>query len=148
MSRFFFDSSALAKRYLEERGTARVLGLVGKSSGGIVSQLAWVEVTSAAVRHAREGIISNELLQRILYTLNNDFEKLFHVVDLESPVINRSVHLVRICGLRAADAIQLACALSVAGREASTRELVLVSADADLNKAAEQEGLQVLDPTA
>jgi hypothetical protein len=67
-------------------------------------------------------------------------------VELELPVFQLGVELTRKHGLRAADAIQLACALFAAD-EIPQRELIVVGSDLELNAAAAVEGFAVLDPT-
>ncbi|MCC7293137.1 MAG: type II toxin-antitoxin system VapC family toxin [Phycisphaerales bacterium] len=146
MSRFSFESSALAKRCLEEPGTARVLEVIRSEHRVMASRLSMVEVASAAVRHAREGLIPEEVLEAILLALEGDFRSVFEVKPLEAAILGRAVDIVRAHALRAADAIQLATALHCAGKLALRADLVLVSADQELNDAASEEGLTVLDP--
>jgi hypothetical protein len=57
----------------------------------------------------------------------------------------QSVHLARLHALRAADAIQLACAL-IACNRAPSHEFIVVGSDQELNADASTEGLMVLDP--
>jgi len=108
--------------------------------------LAWVEVTSAVAGHARDGAISGELLDAVIHELDKDFRTSFEVLDIGSAVIVRSLGLVRAHGLRAADAIQLACALSAAAGAPPDSRLQFISSDTELNQAAEREGFNVLDP--
>jgi len=68
------------------------------------------------------------------------------VIELGGATITRSIDLIRVHALRAADGIQLACALIAASESATNREFLFVSADVELNAAAEKEGLTVLDP--
>ena len=59
MATYFFDSSALVKRYHPEVGTADVNRLFGEQhSRHFIARLAVVEVQSALVRKVREGLIS------------------------------------------------------------------------------------------
>ena len=148
MAAYFLDSSALSKRYLEEKGTARVLEITGGSDRLVVSRLAMVEVASAAARRAREGTVSPELRDEILRALEDDFRSTFEVVELSTAAVTRSVDLTRVHALRAADAIQLACALIAHGDRASAGQFALVSSDGELNAAAQQEGVTVIDPAA
>ncbi|MCI0711126.1 MAG: type II toxin-antitoxin system VapC family toxin [Chloroflexi bacterium] len=61
MSHFYFDSSALVKRYLRETGSAWVRSLASPSAGHtiVVAAITRVEVAAAfAARHRMPGGIS------------------------------------------------------------------------------------------
>lgn len=146
MRRFFFDSSALVQRYILEEGTQRVVEIVQGPDRLTVSRLAWVEVTATLVRRAREGDLAPEVLAEILHLLEDELRTRFDVIELGPAAITRSVDLVRAHALRAADGIQLACALLAHGGARENDEFVFVSSDAELNAAAETDGLTVLDP--
>ena len=57
---YYFDSSALVKRYISERGTAWVLGITDPGAGNIifVARIAAVEVVSAITRAVRVGSVT------------------------------------------------------------------------------------------
>lgn len=78
--------------------------------------------------------------------LEEEFRTRFEVIGLPAPTLTRAGDLVRVHGLRAADGIQLACALVVAARLSSDATLTLVSSDIELNAAAEKEGFEILNP--
>ena len=64
---YFFDASALVKRYKTEPGTAEVNGLIDSASSGDriwVSMLTWVELTSAIMGAIRGGHL-RELLTKV-----------------------------------------------------------------------------------
>ncbi|MGD2110782.1 MAG: type II toxin-antitoxin system VapC family toxin [Phycisphaerae bacterium] len=141
MGRCFLDSSALVKRYILEKGTAPVVDMVAGPDRLTVSRLAWVEVTATLVRRARGGDLSTDALGDILRQLEEELRTRFDVIELGAATITRSVDLVRAHALRAADGIQLACALLAQGDA-----LIFVSSDGQLNAAAAREGFTVLDP--
>ena len=140
----FLDSSALAKRYLDEPGTARVIELFDSGAQIIVSRLAQVEIASAVVRRARAGGLSAELQELVLRALDEDLRSSLRVVELSGAVVSRAVDVVRRHGLRAADAIQLACALVSRDDPTSAR---FVCSDVELCHAAAREGFSVVDPS-
>ncbi len=146
MRRFFFDSSALVQRYILEKGTQRVVEIVDGPDRLTVSRLAWVEVTATLVRRARAGDLAADALAEILHLLEDELRTRFDVIELGPAAMTRSVDLVRAHVLRAADGIQLACALLAQGGPREDDEFVFVSSDAELNTAAERDGLTVLDP--
>ena len=145
----YYDSSALVKLYVEEQGSSRIEELVESAPAGtkVVSRLTIVEVTSALVRRSRGGDYSDEHVAQVLHLLEEDMAS-FQVIELGGAVMSRAISLVRKHGLRAADAIQLASALLGRGESGLQARLVLVSSDQDLNAAARQEQLEILDPTA
>lgn len=145
----YYDSSALVKLYVGEQGSSQVEELIESALPGtkVVSRLTTVEVTSALVRRSRGGDYPEEHLARVLHLLEEDIAS-FQVIELGGAPMSRAISLVRKHGLRAADAIQLACALLARGEQSPDAQLVLVSSDQELNTAAEQEGLSVLDPAA
>ncbi|HNQ23310.1 MAG TPA: type II toxin-antitoxin system VapC family toxin [Phycisphaerae bacterium] len=146
MPAYFLDSSALVKRYLGEEGTPRVLEIIAGAERVVVSRLTMVEVTSATVRRRRVGDVSADLARRVLEALDEDSRQLYEVVDLAAGTIARACDLVGVHGLRAADSVQLACALLAAGGLTGGQGLIFVSADAELNAAAAAERLVVVNP--
>ena len=145
MPAYFLDSSALVKAYRREAGTDRLTQLLNGPDPIIVARLAQVEVSSAIVRRGREGGISPADIQAVMAELDRELSDSFDVIELTAAIMARATALARVHGIRAADAIQLACALT-AGQGAG-QELVLVGSDAELNGAAQTEGLRILDPT-
>ncbi len=146
MPNYFLDSSALVKRYRREDGTERVGELLDTAERVIVARLTELEVSAAIVRRSRATNLSEQLLTLILAAIDHDLAQTFEIVELELPVFQRAVQLTRKHKLRAADAIQLACALFAAD-EIPQRDLTIMSSDQELNAAALAEGLNVIDPT-
>lgn len=143
---YFVDSSALVKRYRHEAGSERVNQLLDPAERLIMARLTQVEVSAAIVRRGRVTGVSTHDLAAVLATFDRDLRDSFDVVELDAPVIERATALAPRHGLRAADAVQLACAL-LARADAPQQEFTLVGNDLELNAAAVAEGLSVLDPT-
>lgn len=112
----------------------------------VVARLAHLEVTAAIIRRGRESTESFQNVSIALAALDSDVTKEFQVVEFSDPLIFRAIELAKVHALRAADAIQLACALLSRAELPSTTEFFLVSADDELNAAAAAEGLQVENP--
>lgn len=148
MANYFLDSSALVKRYVEEPGSDWVVGLGGAGRGDpiIVSRLAWLEVTSAAVRRARAGDLGEQDLRWLLGRLEEDMRRRYRVVAVGEGTIVQAWDLVVKHGLRAADGLQLACALAARSSLPEGESLTLVSSDRELNEAAVAEQVGVVDP--
>jgi predicted nucleic acid-binding protein len=145
MTTLYLDSSALAKAYIDEVGTERVIRLVAASEKRVISRLASVEITAACARREKAGLMSAEQLQQVLLALEEECKSTYEVVELGGAVMSRAAWVARTRALRAADAIQLACALVAAGDSQS--DFVFVCADCELLEAARLERLTVLDPT-
>ena len=149
MSAYYFDSSALVKRYVAEMGTAWVTGLMDPAAGNLLhaARLAGVEVVSAFARRLRSGSLSAGHAAAALTRFRADFRRRFLIVAIRSALVNQVMRLAERHFLRAYDAVQLAAALQVHRRCLTLgQSLTLISADADLNAAAIAEGVLVEDP--
>lgn len=146
MSVCFMDSSALVKRYRFEAGSERVTALIEDSERVIVARLAHVEVSAAIVRRGRVVAAPRRQLESVLEMVDREMLDLFDVVEIDDSIMANATALARRHGLRAADAIQLACA-QVARDNARQQEFVLVGSDLELNAAGSAEGISILDPT-
>jgi uncharacterized protein len=131
----FFDSSALAKRYIEEEGSDQVDELCQRAETLKISILCIPEVFSALNRRHREGVISGSDYNHIKKQFSTDIGDAI-LVDLTADVITRTVALLENHSLRAMDAIHIACAL-----ESQTD--LFVSADQRQLTAAQNEDLAV-----
>jgi hypothetical protein len=114
----------------------------------VVARLAHLEVSSAIVRRGREPGNSQAEMTEALEILDREMRDVFEVIELEGTMISRAIELARSHGLRAADSIQLACALLSRPGPRMSPEFYLVSADEELNAAASAEGLQVENPNS
>ena len=153
MSRCFFDSSALVKRYCPEPGTDQVNRLLADSDAThYISRLAVVEVQRAFARRVRTGEIREPELDRLRNTFYNDIgQRLLQVRRLRDFHYHHAVRLVRKYAslqktplLGTLDALHLVSALDLHRNNALD---VFVSADRDLCEAAEAEGLGVRNLT-
>jgi uncharacterized protein len=148
---YFFDSSALVKRYTREMGSGWVLSLLNLSAGNIVyiASITEVEVVSAIARKVREGIITSADASARVSELHYDFSNQYNVTDVNEAIIIRAIFLVQTYVLRGYDAVQLAAALQFNEHRISVRlpEITFVSSDIALNNAAIAEGLNVDNPS-
>ncbi len=145
MSLFFFDSSALAKRYLTEVGSAWVGSLMDPASGEVVvvAEATRVEVAAAIAARARAGAITSAERDALVGLLLHHCDTDYQMVTLDAVTVSRAVTLTQQHRLRAYDAIQLATALVAA---AVLPGIAFVAADNDLLHAAQAEGLAVENP--
>jgi predicted nucleic acid-binding protein len=145
LATFFIDSSALVKRYRNEGGSQRVAKLLAGANRPLIARLTAVEVSSALVRRARATGLSAETLRIAIEALDADLRDSIDLIELDDLVMEHAVAMTRKYGLRGADAIQLAC-LILAYRQMPDLQLVLLSADDELNAAAVAEGFSVENP--
>jgi len=156
MAVFFFDTSALAKLYVMETGTAWVRRLTDPAAQNrlYVARITLVELVSAITRRKKNGDLTQAMAGAALATLRSNFDSDYDVVEVTSFLVSQAEALAEKHVLRGYDAVQLAAATQVhsayvAAGKASNQPmptLILVSADLDLNTAAQAEGLAVDDP--
>jgi predicted nucleic acid-binding protein len=135
----YFDASALAKRYVRERGSLKVRRLLSSDSPA-TSRLSHVEIASALMRRSREGMLSEAKRESVLAVLDDDLSAML-VVECSFEIVARANTLLRRHVLRAGDAIQLASGLHLC--DALREDILFVALDERLVAAARAEGLQV-----
>jgi uncharacterized protein len=150
MATYFFDSSALAKRYVTETGTAWVQALTDPVAGHslYVARITLVELVSAIIRRRRNGDLTASAASAALADIRADFATDYQVIEIAAALITRAEALAEQHALRGYDAVQLAAALEVnaAYVAAGQPPVILISADLELNAASTAEGLSVDDP--
>jgi len=151
MTTYFLDSSALIKRYVQERGSAwvRILAFPETGHTWLLARATMVEIYSALARRAREGSVSTADCAAAANAFTAHSQTEYEFVDLDYRVVRRARQLLDRQVLRALDAIQIASAL-VANDvlvDTSLPPLILLSSDDRMNQAALVEGLAVENPT-
>ena len=131
----FFDSSALAKRYIEEAGSDRVQGILASATSLAVSVLCISEIVSALCRRRREQRLSQEHYMSAKQALFADIEDI-SVVNPTDQVIVRTIEILERWPLRSSDSIHVASAAEWSAQ-------LFVSADERQCKAARAYGLKV-----
>jgi predicted nucleic acid-binding protein len=131
----FLDSSALAKRYIEEKGSDRVQAILSSASGLAVSVICVPEIVSALCRRRREHKLSTEEYRNAKASVLSDLDDAT-VIGITEEVVAQAVALLERFPLRSADALHVACAA-----EWSTD--LFVSADNRQCRAARAHGLKV-----
>ncbi|HSV43393.1 MAG TPA: type II toxin-antitoxin system VapC family toxin [Candidatus Bathyarchaeia archaeon] len=136
--RVFFDTSALAKRYVQENGSEQINKIFKNSSHEFfVSILTLPEIFSAMSRLRRESRLTKKQYQEIKDALLREFDD-FHVCDLTSEVVRQAVELLEKYTLRTLDAMHLACAVMI-------KADLFVSSDTQQIKAAKNLSLAVME---
>jgi uncharacterized protein len=150
MAAYFFDTSALVKRHVNETGSTWVRSLLRAKAGHriYIGRITAVEITSAITRRQRGGYLSAAQAGAILGHFRRHLTQRYRVVELTPALFDNAMLTARKHGLRAYDAVQLAVALEVhrLRHVAGIGPVTLVSSDRGLNAAAAAEGLAVEDP--
>jgi predicted nucleic acid-binding protein len=136
----YFDASALVKRYVREKGSAKVQRLLAAEVPA-TSRLSAVEIASAVARRVREGNLSGEDRDRILAAVDRDMTAVL-VVEVTAAVLTSAQLLLQRHPLRTGDAIQLASCLHL--QEHIEDVVAFVGFDDRLLAAARAERLKTL----
>ncbi len=131
----FFDSSALAKRYIEEKGSDQVQAILSSASALAVSVICVPEIVSALCRRRRERKLSTEEYRNVKASVLTDVDDAT-IIGITEEVMADGVALLEQLSLRSADALHIACASEW------TTDL-FISADNRQCKAARARGLRV-----
>jgi len=136
----YLDSSALAKRYLSEEGSAEVERLVAGAERVGTSISARVEVGAALGRARRQKLLDDQPAARLRALFTSHWPSLLRL-SLSESTVERADALAWELGLRGYDAVHLASALT--WREAIAESPVFATFDKALGKAARAQGLDV-----
>lgn len=92
--------------------------------------------------------LQKSFADKALRRFKRDFDKRFIVIDLTPKIIKAGISLAEKYSLRGYDTAQLAVGLSVRNRLANSgiQNFTFISADIDLNSAAQAEDLAVDNP--
>ena len=134
--RIFFDSSAFAKRYIEEPGSEKVEDLCAQATELGVSLICLPEVISGLCRLSRDSILTRNQYEVTKRALLKDFEDIM-VCNITPAVIGQTIHILETNTLRTLDALHIGCALE-------WKAEVFVSSDLRQISAAKKIGLKVV----
>jgi predicted nucleic acid-binding protein len=129
----FFDSSAFAKRYVEEPGSEAVDTLCIAATDLALSVVCIPEIISALNRRVREQNLSARQYKTAKENLFDEIRDAV-IVNLTPDVVRTSVTVLEASAVRAMDALHIACAVH-------WRAELFVSADKRQIAAAKRAGL-------
>jgi len=132
--KIFFDSSAIAKRYILEKGSEKVDYFCSTASSIGASVICFPEIISALNRLIREKQLSDSQYSEIKKALADDFADAY-LINLTAEVVSKAVEILERNSVRAMDAIHLACAII-------WQSDLFVSSDIRQIKAAQKEKLK------
>jgi predicted nucleic acid-binding protein len=137
----YWDSSALLPLVVQEPTTVSMQRLLKADHDVLTWWATRVEAASALARLAREGAMDDRTVQAA-FTRLDALARTWDEVLPHDSVRDHATRLLRVHPLRAADALQLASALTASEHRPET--LPLVTLDARLGEAARREGFSVL----
>jgi uncharacterized protein len=147
---YYLDASALVKRYVDEQGSEWIKVMMASEEEMLLftSRMTIVEVISAFSRRVRAGTLTGEDFASVRDMFRSDCLDDYQVVPPSLAVVDQACALLERHSLRAYDAAHLATAIGVHAflTEKEYSPITFLSADDDLNDAAEAEDLTVDNP--
>ena len=134
--KIFFDSSALSKRYIDEKGSDEVEKICKDADSICVSIICLPEIISALNRLRREKKVNKNQYSNIKNAIITDLEDA-DLYNLSPRVIQLSIQLLEKNSLRAMDSLHIGCAI-VSGSD------LFISSDEQQLLAAKKTGLKIL----
>jgi len=152
MDYYFFDSSGIVKNYVIEIGTNWVKTIFNSVTTNVIYaiSIAEVEVVSAFARRLKGKTLTVNDAAIASAQFKYDFANDLRVIAVEPILLNRAVILAEKYALRGYDAVQLSAAVEAFTYIKSRKQnsFIFVSADNELNSAAQNEGLAVENPNS
>ena len=140
--KYFFDTSALFKRYVQEEGSDIVDGLFEDGNSLFISSITLCEVISNLRRLVDvDGIITEKEFDLLKSTFLGDVaDEQLDLIELNTGILLESLEIISNKYVTPLDAIQLASALSLAEKP------IFVCSDRKLLRITKGYGLEVLNP--
>ena len=147
----YFDASALIKRYSREDGTAFVNETfqLAAPDRRMCLNLGLLEVISILVRKRNDGRLSEEQFRIAMVAFRAEVidDESFSSLSVDDALILSASRLIEKHNLNATDAILLRSVLETRQTlQQSEGDLLLLTSDKRLVRAAKEEGVPVLDP--
>lgn len=141
----YVDTSALVKLVVPEAGTSETRRLWARLEDPYVSLIGYTELRAAVALAVRGGRLETESSDGLRELLEVLWARIVSI-EVDEPLVRAAGELATRHGLKAADAMHLASAFTVAGGPAG--QTALITFDARLREAAAAEGFLVLPETA
>jgi predicted nucleic acid-binding protein len=140
--KYFIDTSALLKRYVDEPGSDVVESLFAPNAPCHISSVTILEILSNLKRLCTvDKVLSDSDFVQASDAFRLDVvDRRLEVASAEAKIVYAASEMLRTRYLTPIDALQIATALSLGPGT------VFVSADRKLNEVVRSEGMQVLDP--
>ena len=139
----YADTSALAKLYVSEAGTAAMKREAKAATHVASSVLVWHEMRAMLARRRREGRLTGVEHAKLTARFKDDFAALL-VVELDGRVLEIADQMVADLTLRSADAVHLASARML---DEAGMDVRFACSDGALLAAARAERMRVFEPS-
>lgn len=137
---YFFDTSALLKRYFFETNSGEVSKIFKENPIIFVASLTYAEVYATFSRIKREGLIIESALKSLISSFESDWAK-FAIVNFDKDVRDLAKEIIFKYPLRGADLVQFSSAATLFQREIKFK---FAATDKVLHNAAVDFGIEVL----
>jgi predicted nucleic acid-binding protein len=147
---YYFDTSALVKRYASEVGTAWVVSISDPAAKNdlYTVRLTGPEMIAAFFRKVRTGDIRLAEATRLASDFRADWRGQYQIVEISAGVADRAMALAERYNVRGYDAVHLAAAMELQALRRAMRLSLLTFVSADENQlgVASAEGLATENP--
>jgi len=145
---FYLDTSALAKRYIQEKGSEVVDELFDRLQDTdflTISLLAVVELKSVFKRLVKGRLLRETQMAMLLSEFSSDQAVISEVVEVDTSLLEEAALILDRHSLKAGDAIHLACILRFKS-VAPAANMIVVTSDQELSITCIAEGIEILNP--
>ncbi len=141
---YYWDTSALLKKYINEVASSRVREVLFKAQNMMLtSKFTELEIYSALERLKKMKQLQSPDYRQIFHDIEKDFFKgVWSIVSICNEHIEKSKKILRQRSLRVGDSLQLSAAL-ISSKQ--FQNFTFCSADHKLLEAARLEGLKCMD---
>lgn len=146
MTAYFADTSAFAKRYINETGSYWVKSWITPANHHaiLISELSLLEFSSILARHNRNGLITLLQFKQLQKEFLAHCYQEYQTIKLRTRILNLARSLMPQHSLRSLDGIQLATAITI--QRKLDIPITFVSADSRLLAVAATVGFTTDDP--
>jgi len=145
---FYLDSSAIVKRYCEEKGSKFVDTFYeyerNRDTRFYSSRHTLAEVDSSIQRRFHQNLLNREEASATIKAFLQESLSSINFIDIDNILLYRAIALMGKYKLRSGDSIQLSAAMEVYFIHGNN--LHFISSDHHLNETARCEGINVIDP--
>jgi len=147
MVTFYFDTSAIVKRYHREVGSDVLDRIFELKDGFATSFWTILEFIVAFSFMVRRNELSREAFSTVTSLFLKEVLGMFAITSVNDELVASAALIATKHALPSADYLQLASAISLRSALQPVKErVVLVCSDKELCKAAEEKGIEFIDP--
>ncbi|MBS7626597.1 type II toxin-antitoxin system VapC family toxin [Candidatus Bathyarchaeota archaeon] len=147
MVTFYFDTSAIVKRYRKEIGSEVLDKIFERKDAFTISFWSVLEFIVTFSTRMRRGDLSRDAFNVVVSRFLKDVLDRFAITTVNDELVASATLLAVKHALPSADCLQLASAINLKrSLKPMKEELILICSDKELCRAAEKEGIEFIDP--